>query len=91
MDALFSFNLDKTRDICNTFRIWHSHNFRFSAPAGAWMGQMVITKCRVRGADPGGASCPVKVTIGIRTIPNDSSQDMIPTRGQKITTQFGER
>ena len=58
---------------------------RLSVPPGAWEGEAMISKCRVRGGDQGVASCPIQLLTSTNTIP----QQQIIT--QDITQQYGVR
>ena len=58
---------------------------RLSVPPGAWEGEAMISKCRVRGGDQGVASCPIQLLTSTNTIPQ---QQII---SQDITHQYGVR
>ena len=68
--------------------LYHHTNItycRLSVPAGAWEGEAMITKCRVKGGDQGVASCPIQLLTSTNTIP----QQGIPSKN--IIYQYGVR
>ena len=58
---------------------------RFSAPPGAWLAEVSITKCRLRAAEPGGSSCPVQILTSTHAIPQRE------VSAGEMNHQFGDR
>lgn len=73
------------QDIRTFYTIHKQQIYKLSVPPGAWEGEAMISKCRVRGGDQGVASCPIQLLTSTNTIP----QQQIIT--QDITHQYGVR
>ena len=73
------------QDIRTFSTIRAEQSYRFSVPSGAWVGEIVVTKCSLRGTEPGVTSCPIQMITSTHSIPQ-----RVTSSGEQVQ-QFGVR
>ena len=73
------------QDIRTYSTITAKQTYRFSVPSGARAAEIGVTKCRLRGTEPGVSSCPIQIITSPHSIPQRF------TSSGEQTEQFGIR
>ena len=73
------------QDIRTFSTIRAEQTYRFSVPSGAWAAEIGVTKCSLRGTEPGVTSCPVQIITSTHSIPQ-----RVTSSGEQVQ-QFGVR